>query len=146
MKTKPRTSFKAWAASLPLALGIPVVVWGLFWGYDEIRSMNQWSWSEFNGQAAILGIATLIHFLAYVVTGLPVFLCQYGQPHSRIWMPTVGIPLGAILGVITILSLFSAFDGGVRVLLQGGLYVLGGGYGTATAIAAVLQRPTLRFE
>lgn len=146
MKTKPGTSLKAWAASLPLALGIPIVVWGLFWGYGEIRRVNQWSWSEFNGEAAAFGIATLIHFLAYVVTGLPIFLCQYGQPHSRIWMPTVGIPLGAVLGVIAILSLFSPFDTGEPVLLQGSLYVLGGGYGTATAIAAVLQRPTLRFK
>lgn len=141
MKTK-FDSFKAWLKSLPLALGLPAGIWILIWGTTQWRGLEQTSRSEINGVAIILGVTILVHLLAYVVTGLPIFLCRYKEAHSPIWMPEIGVPLGAAVGALVVFLTLGIFYRTGTTLLQPIPYLIGAGYGTATAIAALLQRPT----
>lgn len=134
MKTKVMQlgPFKAWMATLPMALGVPSIVWLIV---DRAHFGS--------GALMVIGIMMLVHFSAYLVTGLPIFLCLYRETNSPIWTPVIGVPVGALLGMIAYFLTF-AFLSGYRqsVLLDPYFYVVGVGYGVATAIAALLHRPT----
>lgn len=90
----------------------------------------------------MLGIATAVHFVAYLVTGPPIFLSVFRDGDSRVWMPVVGIPLGGILGALMASALVIHFNG-LKSHLPWGFVAIGAGYGVVTAIAALRQRPTI---
>ena len=140
MKTKSGP-FNAWLKTLPLALGLPVVVWIFIWGISQWRGLDQLDRYEFKGHTIVLGITILVHFLAYVFTGLPIFLNRYKKANSPIWMPDIGIPLGAALGALVVFFMLGIFGRTGATLFQPIPYVIGAGYGTVTAIVAIMQRP-----
>lgn len=136
MKTKVqhRRPFKAWLATLPLALGIPAIAWTII-EWKQLHSTGMWA-------LVIFGIMMLVHLSAYLLTGLPIFLSLYRNANSPIWTPVIGIPLGAVLGLTAYFLTFAAL-GSLRqsVLLEPYFYLVGAGYGMATAIAALRERP-----
>jgi hypothetical protein len=137
MKTgiQHRSPFEAWLATLPLALGLPAVVWLIIeWKLFQ----REWPWG-----LIIYGIMILVHLGAYMVAGLPIFLNFYGHANSPIWAPVIGISSGAVLGVCALFVVYVILGGySHSALLALNLYLIGAGYGTATAIAALRQRPT----
>jgi hypothetical protein len=142
---KPRGPFRAWAASLPTALGIPILCWGLSFfivtlfakisptiGLLFINSIVPTLW--------VTVLATPIHLAGYLVTGLPIFMTQYEDPASIIWKATVAIPVGTLLGGAVYLSYWVMMKPAFGI---GDFYVtlIFAGYGLITAIAAYRQRP-----
>lgn len=90
----------------------------------------------------ILGIAMLCHLAAYAMTGLPIFYRFHRKADSRVWKPSAGIPLGATLGAVMLCVLFGILGAGWESSFrQPTFYLMGAGYGVATAIAALRQRP-----
>jgi len=144
MKTKAaqRSPFNAWVATLPLALGLPAAVQILIWGTSQWRGLDRLNRYEIKGSAIILGVTILVHFLAYVVTGLPIFLSRYERANSPIWMADIGIFLGAAVGALAVFFLLGIFDRTGTTLFQPFPYLIGAGYGVATAIAVLFRRPT----
>lgn len=131
--TKRRGPLGAWLLSLPLALGCPTALWliaGIF-GQEPVTLI-------------VAGVALLVHLVAYLVTGLPIFLRCFRNASSSIWRPQVGVPVGALLGVLGMLFLGLLLRRSADPLENPALYLLGGGYGVVTAIAALIQRPNLQ--
>lgn len=141
MKSKC-SSCNAWLKTLPVALGLPAVVWILFWGISQWRGLDELNRYEFKGAAIVLSITILVHFLAYAVTGLPIFLSCYTKAGSPIWMADIGIPFGAVLGALAVFFLLLIFYRTGTTWFQPISYLIGAGYGVATATGALLQRPT----
>jgi len=126
MKTK---ALKAWLASLPLALLPPLVIWTCVTAC--IAALNQSvTTSDLFGLGLLLGYSGVVHFTAYLITGLPIFLLQFGKPDSTVWT----LP-GAIISGIALGGLPLGFFGIPQIFL------IGIPYGVITAIAAYRQRP-----
>jgi energy-converting hydrogenase Eha subunit A len=138
MKTPPsiRSAVAAWAASLPLALTMPAMVWMVVWAVSGELIRN------FSVCLLVVAAALVVHLLSYLVTGLPIFLCKFKNPQSLIWKLQVAFPAGVLLGCAVVLG-FMLFQSG-SVFETPEMYLVCGGYGLATAIAAWLQRPKLQ--
>jgi len=82
----------------------------------------------------------LIHFLAFLVFGLPLFLLFHPKPGSRLWRWPFGIAIGAIIGVLSLTVVLAlAYSRPVNQELFG---TVGGAlYGSITAIACLFNRP-----
>lgn len=85
----------------------------------------------------ILGITVLVHFIGYLLTGLPLFSYHYKNPGSLLWKPIPGVFSGALLGMLIVIVLF----GEGRLTFQPPVFLVGVAYGTFTALAALRQRP-----
>ena len=122
MKTK---ALKAWLASLPLALLPPLVIWTVMALAKEGIDSDGVGLLR-----VVLGYSAVVHFTAYLITGLPIFLLQFGKPDSTVWT----LP-GAIISGIAL--------GGLPLGLLGApqMFLIGIPYGVITAIAAYRQRP-----
>lgn len=128
-----RTPFRAWAASLPLALGIPPI----FWIIEAVvhSSLNSTTF-------LIIGIEIVVHLLGYLVTGLPIFLTQYKNTDSCIWRLPVSLASGAALGLVMLCVTLMLFGYPSSTFGKPTVYLCGAGYGFITALAAYRQRPT----
>ncbi len=115
-------ALQAWLKSLPLALGIPGLCWFLF-----ILSMGKPGIHV----PYILGLVVGIHLIAYLITGLPIFLLYHRHPGEMVWHPAIALTIGTMLGglALALLSPIEIFAG------------VGAAHGFVTAIAAWLQRP-----
>lgn len=119
MKQSP---LQAWVASLPLALMIPAISWA---------AVLLWSGKPMSYVIGFLGMETIIHLGAYMLTGVPLFLLKYRSPDSLVWNLPAALLTGATLG--------AAVPG---FLLLGRLpFLICAGHGLVTAFAAWLQRP-----
>jgi len=128
MKNTSATSIplQAWAASVPLALLLPLPLW--------IASTA--ILGDLDGETLVqLCMPIIIHFAAYLLTGLPIFLAVYRKPNSPVWKLPVALSLGTALGASALGLTF--FGWGLHFIL------IGAGYGLLTAIAAYRQRPQL---
>jgi hypothetical protein len=125
------TPMDGWIRSLPRVLLLPFAVWGLLGVF--FSSGNFGSSVVLAGYAAVVGM--LIHFLSYLVLGIPLYLV-FWEKKSRIWEWPFGLPLGVALGTLTLLvfAVASSDEPAAWVL------VLGGGYGGLTAIGACWSR------
>ena len=131
----------AWVKSLPLALGIPVVMWvvlitglSLPEGGDLVRGFVA-SW-------IYLMFAVPVHVGAYAAVGLPVFLLG-GLPDCRwIWRLPTAFILGFFAGVVPPLAIVT-FIYKADVFSSDIWFFVGilGTYGLVTAFAARRQRP-----
>ena len=86
------------------------------------------------------GVSLVVHFIAYFVIGLPIYLA-FWKTRPDIWTFRIGLGLGTVAGglsmvAITILngSQDYTFD---RFL---GAFVFGGLYGLVTAVGAIVSR------
>jgi amino acid transporter len=52
---------------------------------------------------AISGIAAAVHFLAFLLVGLPLFFQFYPRPESRLWHWLPGMMLGLVIGCVSVL-------------------------------------------
>lgn len=131
-----RTPFRAWAASLPLALAIPAVFWIIEAAFtsEAPSSLNSTTF-------LIIGIAIVVHLLGYLITGLPIFLTQYKNLGSCVWMLPVSLVLGAALGTVMLCFSFIFFGYPFSTFRKPECYLYGAGYGLITAFAAFRQRP-----
>lgn len=141
---KSRT-LKAWGrASAICVVASPAIllVWDLFESRasDPIGSTT----ARIGLFLAIAGIAACVHFLAFLLIGLPLFLRYYSRPKSPLWRWLPGILTGTIVGIATVpmvLSLLygrSIADSFLESAMAGGLY------GSVTALACLLNRPSLK--
>jgi len=82
---------------------------------------------------SVIAIASFFHLIAYLVTGLPIFLLLFGKDHSLIWKWPVGLVLGTGIGaaVSTLVGQNAAAIG------------MGACYGLLTAGAALLTKKLL---
>lgn len=131
-KAKRKKADEAWVYSLPLALGCPTVCWlvaGLLYR-DTIPLI-------------IAAVALVVHFFAYVATGLPIFLACFRNVSSPIWTPRGLVPVGILLGMIAMQFVPLLVGNRVDPMADLVSCLMGGGYGFVTAIAALRQRPTL---
>lgn len=131
MKAVP--PFRAWAASLPLTLGIPPIVWAIHFcledGPPERMKIPI---------TALTGMA-LVHLIAYSLTGLPIFLICHRHPGTAIWRLPFALITGTGLGALALDILFRSL--GLYAHWNPQIAALGAGYGLVTAIAAWRQRP-----
>lgn len=140
MKTplRKRSAFVAWAASVPLALAIPAVVWWIS------GTVVDGSFKNMRGAFYVIGFATVVHLAGYLITGLPIFLIKFKSPESNIWYLPVSLAAGTLIGAgvaffaFLVLSKGSSFSGMWEACL------ICAGYGFATAIGAWFQRPNLQ--
>jgi len=124
MKT---TAYGAWKKSLTLALLPPTILWPvILWANAKQFPRLQ----DLLSLLSLLALAAGIHFLAYALTGLPMFLRWFRNPRSLIWY----LPAAVATGMVTATLIFVALD-----LLN--LSYIGAAYGFITAFAAWRQRP-----
>lgn len=130
---RQRSALGSWAASLPLALAIPAVIWTIF-AIVEAASLRGLD------ALPVIAIAMAVHLLSYLITGLPIFLCKFKSPGSRIWKLPVALLTGGLLGAGFAFFVLIAVENLTLSAIPAAC--LGcGGYGLATAFAAWLQRP-----
>ncbi len=130
--TGERTALGAWAASLPLALFPPVVLWVLCISVMSPASV-------FYG-VVIAAVSCAVHWISYLVTGLPIFLWKFRKPESLVWRLPVSLAVGALCGpgvamVLILRNTASPSD------LPAGPLIVCGLYGLITAVSAHRQRP-----
>lgn len=124
---RKRSAFVAWAASLPVALVIPAIVWMILCRHES-------------GALWVTAISIAVHFVCCLLTGLPIFLIKFKSPDSGIWTLSVALPVGGLLGAGVAFFILTPLDSpSPSEILTACLTCAG--YGVATAIAAWLQRP-----
>jgi hypothetical protein len=137
LRSQPKTAGNAWLRSLPIALSLPVPVWIINELFTS-PSSEKLSPLFF----AILGIAVIVHLIAYAIFGLPIFYRFYSSPTSLIWDIRTATAFGGILGIVGICLTLVLFGYSTNTFKDPTIYISGFGYGMATAIAAYLVRPT----
>jgi amino acid transporter len=90
---------------------------------------------------AISGIAAAVHFLAFLLVGLPLFFQFYPRPESRLWQRLPGMMLGLVIGCVSVLCVL--YQRPLTCALGQSIFA-GGVYGLATAWACLMNRP--RFK
>lgn len=128
--TRHRGALDAWVNSLPLALGCPTICW---LGHGVL------TWDPLS--LIFAGCAVVVHFFAYLVTGLPIFLACFRNAFSPIWTPRVLIPVGILLATIAVQFVPLLVGNPAAPAAELAIYLMGVGYGFVTAIAALRQRP-----
>ena len=138
MKTplRKRSAFVAWAASVPLALAIPAVVWWIS-GVVADGSMKNVNGTFY----VIVGFAMGVHLVSYLITGLPIFLIRFKSPESNIWYLPVSLAAGTLIGAGVAFFAFLVISKGSSFTGMWEACLICAGYGFATAIGAWLQRP-----
>jgi hypothetical protein len=91
----------------------------------------------------ILAVSSAIHLASFFLVGLPFFAHFWTRKESRVWDLRISLPMGAILGFLTIWITFSTI--GARVInpfsSDGAIGCLvGAGYGFVTAFVAWVVR------
>ncbi|MFT6863075.1 MAG: hypothetical protein ACJAVK_001636 [Akkermansiaceae bacterium] len=89
------------------------------------------------------GVGVFIHFVAYLMIGLPLYLL-FWRTGAELWTWKRGLLTGSGLGAFVLLAI-SLMGGGLPTSLgelMGGCF-LGGGYGLITAGAAIVSRREL---
>lgn len=128
-----RPALVAWASSLPLALTVPAVVWVVCGAATGELISN------FGYFLMMVAIALAVHLLSYLMAGLPIFLIKFKKPQSHIWKLPVALPVGVLLGCTVVLGFMLSMGGSISETPA--MYLICGGYGLVTAVAAWLQRP-----
>lgn len=148
MHSQPkRNALKAWAKSSWICIAAsPVVllVWELF---ESGASEGIGSASAQKGLFfAISGVAAVVHFLAFIAFGLPLFLRFHPAPNSRLWRWPSGIAIGVMIGASSlpiVLALLYRRPIDYRLIETAG----GGAfYGGITAMACLLNRPNVKQD
>ena len=148
MSPKPKGSaLKAWARSaLVCIFASPVILLtGKLLGSGSsggIGSVN----AQVGLFLAIVGVAAVVHFVAFIAFGLPLFLRFYPEPCSRLWRWPFGVAIGVVIGVLSLPVLLALFYS--RPIGHGLFETAVGGtfYGGITAIACLLNRPKVEQE
>ena len=138
-----RDALKAWArSSLACIFASPVILfmWELF---ESGTSGGIGSASAQIGLFfGIAGIAAAVHFLVFLVIGLPLFLRFYSRPTSPFWRWLPGIITGTTIGIVSVPLVLSVLYGRPLPELLHTAFA-GGLYGSLTAIACLLNRPSV---
>ena len=139
MKTplRKRSAFVAWAASVPLALAIPAVVWWIS------GTVVDGSFKNMRGAFYVIGFATVVHLAGYLITGLPIFLIKFKSPESNIWYLQVSLAAGTLIGAGVAFFILTPLDGTSLTDIALACLICAG-YGFATPIGAWFQRPNLQ--
>jgi len=145
MKSQPKKSaLKAWARSSWVCIVASLVIFPI-WDFFESNTSRVTSLSS--AQLGLFffvsGVAAVIHFLAFIAFGLPLFLRFHREPCSRLWQWPYGIAIGATIGTLSV-SFVPALAWGRPI--GHALYesaFMGALYGTVTAIACLLNRPKM---
>jgi ABC-type phosphate/phosphonate transport system permease subunit len=113
-------SFHAWARSLPFIFVVPQALWFCF---------GVWSLGAVVFYAMFVSL--IVHFLAYLVTGLPLFAYFWKHPDSLLWKLPNAIFAGTFIGAVVplVLTGFASSDVGPACVLTGF-------YGAITAVGA----------
>ena len=142
-----KQALKAWAkASAICVVASPAIFWvsSLFEppDPDPIGSAS----AQFGLSLAVAGIAALVHFLAFLLIGLPLFLRFYSRPLSALWRWFPGILTGTLIGFVTVPLVLSVLYSRPVTdnMLQSSL--AGGVYGGITALACLLNRPRVEQD
>lgn len=90
----------------------------------------------------IAGIAAAVHFLVFLAIGLPLFLRFYSRPTSPFWRWLPGIITGTTIGIVSVPLVLSVLYGRPLTELLHTAFA-GGLYGSLTAIACLLNRPSV---
>jgi hypothetical protein len=136
-----RNALKAWArSSLVCIVASPAIL--LMWALFEPSTFSGMSLTSAQVGLffAISGVAAVVHFLAFIVFGLPLFLRFHREPYSRLWRWPFGIAIGAIIGGLS-LPIEPALAWGRPIDYGLESVALGAFYGVVTAIACLLNRP-----
>ena len=131
-------AIKAWAkSSLVCLVASPFIylIIVLFEYPNLFEKLNSASPASFNNLVICLcisGVASVVHFLAFMVIGLPMFLKFYSRADVLLWKWSSGSVIGAKIGGL-LLSPFMIAD-------PKNIF-LGLGYGMITAWACLINRP-----
>ena len=68
------------------------------WEFHEGEFSVGKIWAQWQLNLGVFGMAMAVHFLAYAVTGLPLFLVFYRRPSSPLWRFPVVLVLGFFSG------------------------------------------------
>ena len=147
MKDKIKSASMAWLQSLPWVLGGPICGWLLFCVYGWVQEPALGLGAVIYYTCLFGGIGGVIHLIAYLLFGLPLFHFGYRNPNSSIWKTKFAISFGGVSGYAAFLA--------VLVILRNGDILWGGEirrpdlvsplvglvYGVWTATCAVRQKP-----
>lgn len=140
---KKRT-FKAWLKASAICI---VASPAIFVAWDLFESPASLSRTYTTGQIslflAIAGIGAGVHFLAFLLIGLPIFFRFYSRPKSALWRWLPGIITGMVIGGVTVPLVPFMLNN--RPLTEGLLqtFLMGALYGGFTAWACLLNRPNV---
>lgn len=139
-----KRALKAWAKSSAICV---IASPAIFFVWDLVESSSSRAVGSASARIglflALAGIAAGVHFLAFLLIGLPMFLHFYSLPDSALWRWVPGILTGTIIGVVSVPLVLSVIYS--RPLTLGLLEsVLAGGiYGGISAFACLLNRPNV---
>ena len=127
---------RAWLNSALIALAVPLPVWFAFqyWGSPLSERFSPLF-------LAIVGVASLVHLLAYVIFGMPIFLRFYRNAESPIWKLHNSLALGFLLGIVAMLFTLLCLRYSAHTFSNPQVYLTGGAYGLVSALSAYLVRP-----
>jgi len=139
-----KQALKAWAkASAICIVASPAIlcIWEL------IESSNSKPVGSATAQIglflAVAGIAAGVHFLTFILIGIPIFLHFYSRPQSVLWRWFPGVLVGTVIGITAVPLVLSVIYSRPlsKDLIQSAL--AGGLYGGVTALASLVNRPNV---
>ena len=133
----------AWLRSLPLVLLIPFLLWQVYglaaplWDHGESMVSN----FTITLIAGIYG--AVVHFIAYALTGLPMFFV-FKDPKHPLWTKPVALPVGTAIGGFVLCATLLVATSGEPESISVPIFIIGAAYGFCTALVAVRFGPKLR--
>lgn len=133
---------EAWGKSLSYVLLWPLLGYGIVAILTALSSMPSYALFWLLGG----GIGLVIHFISYLMVGLPIYL-TFWKTKPEIWTFRVGLTLGAVMGGLSMVGI-SLLDGIESFDFDRfiGAFLFGGLYGLVTAAAAIVSRRKNRNE
>ena len=125
---------EAWGRSLSRALLWPLGIYFLFGITLLSEGLGGMILALFAG---VVGL--VIHFIAYCVVGLPVYIC-FWRTWPRLWTWQIGLPVGGLFGGFTLGLLNLILNGHFSASEFRSAFIFGGAYGMVTAVAAITSR------
>ena len=139
-----RTALRAWARSswicIPASPAI-LIIWELF--ESGVSEGVGSAFSQIGLFFAIAGVAAVVHFLAFVAVGLPLFFRFHPAPGSRLWKWPSGIAIGVVIGASLLPFVLAILYGRPIDYALTETAAVGALYGGITAIACLLNRPNV---
>ena len=144
-KGQIKKALRAWTkASVICVISSPAIF--LVWDMVESPHSALRTSSQIGLFLAVSGIASLVHFFAFIAIGLPIFLRFYSQPESLLWRWLTGILTGIMIGSISAPSVLPLiFNRPFTQDFMQSIFV-GGLYGCITALACLTNRPDIEQD
>ena len=129
---------EGWINSLSYVLLWPLALSFVFSTVTNLLSLSSWGLGVFIGV-----VAFVIHFMSYVVIGLPLYHLLWSTA-PRLWTWKLGLPSGSLIGAFALVTISVGIGGTPESFTEFRAELgLGASYGLVTAAAAIVSRREL---